>query len=191
MRKGRRLPKFNGELDRPLRLVPRKTTARLTMDDLLRAQESKTLVLWHRVGAGKTQTVRDTLRRLTAEANEREQQVVHKLKLLMTHFGIHSQDGDAWRSLAIKLAETFLRGFQDQAQSGAPKRWGDRELLALKERVEVLVNKGHTARDACRILFPNQSLALGFPRCNSVSTMYRRYHQAKKLKLSKPIPPLN
>lgn len=122
----------------------------------------------------------EMIRRMLAEAAEREKLIAQKLELLMDHFEIAPQDKDAWRLLSIRLAECFVRGFQDGARPGAPERWGPAELASLRGRIDAIVAEGHSVIGACRILFPAQAAEQRFPRCNSVGTMRRRYNQAKK-----------
>ncbi|NMF99566.1 hypothetical protein GPA27_19495 [Aromatoleum toluolicum] len=113
---------------------------------------------------------------------EREKTIDQKLRLLMEHFNIHPTDKRADRQLAIKLAELCVRGFQERIRPGAPKRWGLSQLSALKRSVDSIVAEGYSVRRACEKLFSEQGSDIDFPRCNSLGTMYRRYHQAKSAK---------
>jgi hypothetical protein len=107
-----------------------------------------------------------------------------KLELLMDHFDIKPRSGaGSWKELARRLAETFIRGFQlEPKAAGAPLRWSAFELSALKEDVELVMSEGANARKACELLVyaQSQGVCLRYPRCNSTSTLYRRYHQAKR-----------
>lgn len=177
--KRRRLPRFGGELERPLRLVARRP-AWGRVAEVLGSPEFRNLVNYHTVGAGKTSAVVAVTRRALAEAAERERLIAKKLELLMAHFGIAPKDKGAWRSLSIRLAESFVRGFQDGTRPGAPERWGPSELAALREQIDALVAEGHPVISACRVLCSAQKTEQRFPHCNSVGTMKRRYYQAKQ-----------
>lgn len=175
----RRLPRFSGELERPLRLVARRP-AQDRVAEVLGSPEFRKLVIPHTVGSGKTLAFVEITRRMLAEAAERERLIAQKLELLMAHFGITPKDKGAWRLLSIRLAESFIRGFQDGTRPGAPERWGQPELAALRNQIDALVAEGHSVASACRVIFPAQTGEQLFPRCNSVGTMKRRYYQAKQ-----------
>lgn len=177
--KPRRLPRFGGELDRPLRLVARQLKGH-PFPDVKSSPVFRRMLIPFSMGAGKTSAFIEATRRMVAEAAERERLKEQKLALLMEHFGITGKDKTAWRLLAIRLAETFVRGFQDGTRAGAPERWGRAELAALRIQIDVLVAEGHSVTSACRVLFPVQNKEQRFPRCNSVGTMKRRYYQAKR-----------
>lgn len=138
--------------------------------------------MWLQTGAGKTSTSALIARQVMAQSAEREKQIDQKLQLLMEHFKIDPRAKKAHRQLAIELATICVRGFQNQTRPGAPKRWGEYELYALKKCVDALIAEGHKIKPACQLVFANQGRNSEFPRCNSVSTLYRRYYQAKRAK---------
>lgn len=179
-RKRLRIPRFGGELDRPLNLVPRVVVRRPQGVDLSRTfQFPSRSVMWLPIGTGKTSTSALFARQVMTQSAEREKQIDQKLQLLMEHFKIDPQAKKAYRQLAIELATICVRGFQNQTRPGAPKRWGEYELDALKKCVDDLIAEGHKIKPACQLVFANQGRNSKFPHCNSASTLCRRYHQAK------------
>jgi hypothetical protein len=102
-----------------------------------------------------------------------------KLDLLLSHYGIGTNEAERWRKLAFCLALDHVPGMlvieKPRRGKGAPKKWSgsrDREFVKLIEQIRVERGKG--VMDAIRIAQKRKRMI------GNTRGLERRYYEAKK-----------
>jgi hypothetical protein len=102
-----------------------------------------------------------------------------KFDLLMTHYGIGTQDPERWRLLAFNLALDHVPGMRvgrERPRKGAPRKWDVprcRAYVALIDKIER--ERGQGIRDAIRSAKKRNLIKTG-----TLRVLENRYHDSKK-----------
>lgn len=103
-----------------------------------------------------------------------------KIDALVDLYDIDPQDDQAWKCLALSLAQDYLPGFVWVRRAGRHRAWDDLALINLRLAVESKTAEGVSARRACGELLAAPVETRGFPFAKTAATLYRRYHESKR-----------